>query len=320
MVPWAALAAARLLRRVAPGDVVWTCSPPESAALPGWLATVRGARWWADFADGWCQQGLRREAIRPGLRRSLELFLERRCVASADSVSTVNDAIVGWLRALRPGGDVRLFPNIVPHELEAVPRPGRGRPAHPQPVLGYLGRLSLSDPERSLRPLVDALAFSPRQPPLRFVFRGEFSARDLEEIGSLRALGHVVDVSGPLPREALAGLRRELDGLVVVLSPDQLGSSSKLLDALGLDLPVLTLARRDSLAARIVAEARCGEVAPVSDPAEGARVLASFLEKLGKGTYQVDPAMARRYTASTWVPGLVDALAALGGERTVPRT
>lgn len=315
MVVWSLLTAIRLRSHLHPDDLVFTSSPPESVNLAGRFAQVGGARWWADFADGWCHQGLRYEAMTPGLRRSLERRLERYSIRRADAVSTVNDSIADWFRTLRVDREVRIFPNIIPPELEAVADPDAPRPPGSPPVLGYLGRLSLSDPLRSLRPLLALLeAFAP---PLSFLFRGDFGTTDLAEIQALRALGYAVDLAGPVSRTELPALRDQLDGLLVILSPDQKGSSSKLFDALGLALPLFVLAHPQSEAAQMVNESGYGETAPLDTPEEAAGILRRFLDRLGAEGYRLDPTFQRRHCAAAWVPGLVDELAALGGERTV---
>ncbi len=311
---WVARVRRRLLAALRPQDMVLTCARPESAALIGAEAKRRGARWWLDFADGWCFQGLRRDAMTPSARRERELALERRLVADADFVSTVNEELAGYFASLRADGDVTVYPNIVPDEVLDLPQATRVRAPDEPPTMGYFGRISLSDPERSLAPLVrmlGATANGPDTPRATFRFHGEYSARDRAEIGQIAALGHAVRVAEPVSRPALAAMRSEFDASLMVASPGQRGSSSKLLDTLGLGLPVLAVVPVPSVAAQIVTEAGCGEVVEIGAAAESGARWRRFLGRLGTGGYRVDPAVRARYTSAAVVPALVDRVTAL---------
>lgn len=315
---WTARVRRRLLAVLDRDDVVLTCARPESAALIGAEAKRRGARWWLDFADGWCFQGLRPDAMTSGARRERELALERRLVADADVVSTVNDELAGYFASLRGDGDITVFPNIVPDELMNLPFAPRVRAAGESPTLGYFGRLSLSDPERSLSPLLRLLRPGGQRgegdlPRAAFRFHGEYSARDRAEIGELGALGYAVRVDEPVSRDALAAMRAQFDAALVVASPGQRGSSSKLLDTLGLGLPVLALVPVPSLAARIVTDAGCGEVIEIGAAGESDAPWRRFVRGLGTGGYRVDPAVRARYTSAAVVPALVDRVTSLLG-------
>ncbi len=308
-VLWSRKVARRSRDSVGAGDVVLTFSRPESVGHVGTVAARLGARWWFDFADGWCFQGLRREAMKPGRRRERELALERRWVGAADVVSTVDEALAESFRALRPSREVLVFPNIVPDELVGPPRPevATGEPL----TVGYFGRISLSDPQRSLRPLlglVRAALGDGRK--VRFCFHGEFTARDRAEIGELAAMGHEVLVTAPLPRHELAARRANFDAMIVVGSPSQRGSSSKLLDAFGLELPVLALVPVPSVAERLVRESGAGEVVALSrhEPIGGAsrQSWRDFLDGVRAGRYRMDPAWRDCYTSAAFVPALVD--------------
>ena len=313
---WTARVRRRLLAVLDRDDVVLTCARPESAALVGAAAKRRGACWWLDFADGWCFQGLRPDAMVAGGRRERELVLERRLVADADVVSTVNDELGGYFAGLRADGDVTIFPNIVPDELMHLPHTPRVRAAGEMPTVGYFGRLSLSDPERTLSPLLRMLRPGPGEsdlPRAAFRFHGDYSPRDRGEIGELEALGHPVRVEKPVSREALAAMRAQFDAALVVASPGQRGSSSKLLDTLGLGLPVLALVPVPSLAARIVTDAGCGEVVEIGAAAESGARWRRFVGVLGTGGYRVDPAVRARYTSAAVVSALVDRVTSLLG-------
>ncbi len=306
---WSRRVARRVARAVAPGDLVVTFSRPESAGFAGLAAQRRGASWWFDFADGWCTQGLRREAMQPGRRRERELALERRWVAGADVVSTVDAGLAAAFARLRARPDVQVFPNIVPDEL-VVADPGTGSGSKDRVVIGYFGRLSGSDEQRSLAPLLAVLRRAvPKR--VRFVFCGEYLARDLVEIDALRGLGCEVEVRGAVPRSELVALRAGFDAALVVGSPAQPGSSSKLLDVLGLALPVIAFVAVPSVAAGLVRDAACGEVIALDVPSDALTTWNRFLDGVGSRAYRVDPSVRDRYTSAAFVPGLVKRVLAL---------
>jgi hypothetical protein len=293
-------------RRLTVGDLVLTCSRPESVGTIGEAAQRRGAAWWFDFADGWCFQGLRPEAMAPGPRRERERSLEARQVGSADVVSTVDPILADAFARLRRAGDVVVYPNLIPDELLLpVDRPTSRRS---RLCLAHFGRLSLSDPRRSLRPLLPVLE---RAPLVDFRFFGDFNAADRAELDALAALGHGVVAAPPLARAEIAARREEFDGTLMVASPEQRGSSSKLLDSLGLALPVFAVVPDPSVAAHIVRDCRAGEVLAFERLAEGRSCWLRYCEGLRAGRYRVDPDARDRYTSSAFVPALVDRMVEL---------
>ena len=301
---WSARVRRRLVPGLVSGDLVVTCSRPESVGSVGEAAKRRGALWWFDFADGWCFQGLRAAAMQPGARRDRELSLERRWVRGADAVSTVHEELAGWFAGVRGGDSVLVLPNIVPDEL--VPPAARERRAPPAELaFGHFGRLSLSDAKCSFDSFV-AMLRAAEEPALRFVFRGDYSQQELREMDALRALGHRVEVGEPVPRPRLSDLVGDLDGLLLILGVDQRGSSSKLLDALGLELPVFAFVDPESVAARIVRDAQCGEVAPAGDPANAVGVWRDYVGGVRAGRYSVDGEARFRHTSAAHVPAAVD--------------
>ncbi|MGE0145113.1 MAG: hypothetical protein AB7I19_16720 [Planctomycetota bacterium] len=303
---WSRRIGRAIRRRMAPGDLVLTCSRPESVGTIGEAAQRRGAVWWFDFADGWCFQGLRPEAMAPGPRRERERSLEARQVGSADVVSTVDPILAEAFARLRRDGDVVVYPNLIPDELLLpVDRPIRGRS---RLCLAHFGRLSLSDPKRSLRPLLAVLESAP---PIDFRFFGDFNDADRAELEALAALGHGVIAAPPLARAEIASRRDEFDGTLMVASPEQRGSSSKLLDSLGLALPVFAVVPDPSIAAHIVRDCRAGEVLAFERLAEGRSCWLRYCEGLRVGRYRVDPDARDRYTSGAFVPALVDRMVEL---------
>jgi hypothetical protein len=320
-VLWSRRVARLVGAEVRAGDLVLTCSRPESVGCIGPLVQRRGARWWLDFADGWCFQGLRREAMTPGRRRDRECALERRWVGAADLVSTVDDLLAESFGRLRQGREVAVLPNLVPDEFgDRQPDPSpTPLPGDALPALGYFGRISLSDPERTLEPLLRLLRSDGGRRRARFCFHGEYRAEDRREIAAIGALGHEVSIADPLPRERLVAQRRAFAAMVVVTSPGQRGSSSKLLDALGLALPVLAIVPEGSIAARIVRECGCGMVVPFEALGHAEGLWALFLEGVRLGRYRLEPGLRERYTSAAFVPALVDRAFRMVGAAENPR-
>ncbi|MGK7344294.1 MAG: glycosyltransferase [Candidatus Nitrospinota bacterium M3_3B_026] len=258
--------ARRVARRVAaekerPAMAV-TFAAPESAGLVGEALRRRGGKWWFDLADGWTFQGLRYEALASPSRKAREAALEKRWIASADGVSTVNAALRDYFNSLRPSPDVHVFPNVIPREMDlggasAVCMGGDFLTAL------YFGRLRKSDAARSLAPLLNQLAADPAQASrVRLLFVGDFDKDDLREIELAGTLCGGVETIPPIPRGRLPELIREKQAgaMLVINSPGLKGSTSKLLDAVGLGMPVWLFGDDDSEAAKITREGRMGVV------------------------------------------------------------
>ena len=308
---WSRRVARRASKCIRNGDVVMTFSRPESVGYVGERAHAQGAAWWFDFADGWHYRGHRPEAM-SGRRGQRELSLERRWVGMAHGVSTVNDDLASWFRQHREDERVFVYPNIVPDELWCDERPPRVGADSLR--VAYFGRLRMSDPDTGLRPLVDALASIDSRAPARqieWLFRGDYTADDRAEIEELQAHSGKVDVGPPVPRVMLAELAGEVDAALVVTSPTQTGSTSKLLDAVGLRLPIFLIAPPGSLARRIVEEAKAGVVAPVDQSGEVARLWMDFVQQLGSPASTFDEAGRKRWSSRTWTEPLVDELEGL---------
>ncbi len=143
----------------------------------------------------------------------------------------------------------------------------------------------------------------------RFCFLGAYSPRDLAELGELRRLGHDVEIAPALSREQLAARRSEFDGMLMLGSNHQRGTSSKLLDSLGLGLPVLAFAPVPSAAHALIAETGCGEVIEIPGAPDAAR-WRRFLRGLHGPDYRVEPRVRARYTSASLLPGLLEKITA----------
>ena len=306
---WSRAVRRQLLRDLFPAnDAVMTFSRPESAHRIGAAAKRKaGACWWADFADGWCFQGLRADAMLPGRRRDRELVLEREVVRAADKVSTVMPEHAAYFDDLRgPGADrTVLLPNVVPEELWVETAKSGVDPSAPI-RLGYFGRLSGSDRERSLHPFVDLMARPGVEQPAAVSFVGTYDEVDRVEIAALEAAGVRCDVNEPVPRAALVGFAETVDAALVIGSPRIDGTSSKLLDTIGLQLPVFALAPAGSQMEALVRETGCGIAAALG--ADAVPAWSEFVRGVRAGAYRVDRAVRDRYRAAAVVPGICERL------------
>ena len=316
---WSRRVARRVSKCVRRGDVVMTFSRPESVGYVGERAQSFGATWWFDFADGWHYRGHRPEAM-SGRRGQRELALEQRWVGAADGVSTVNDDLASWFRKHRDDGRLFVYPNIVPDELWCDERAPRRRDGPLR--IAYFGRLRMSDPDTGLRPLLEALDLVDADSDSRrieWLFRGDYTSEDRAEIAELERRSLSVDVGPPVPRVQLAKLADEVDAALVVTSPTQSGSTSKLLDGVGLRLPIFLIAPPGSLARRIVEDAKAGVVAPVDRRDQIARLWQDFVRRVELGTVAFDEVGRQRWSSRTWTEPLAGELEALAGH-TAPGT
>ena len=304
---WSRLVARRLAKRAERGDLVTTHTRPESVVRVGFGAQRIGCLWHLDLQDGWTYKGLREDAMRPGARREREIALERRAVEQADVVSTVDDDLAAHARVIGGDREVVVFPNLIPNEMLVEPGTARRRPESSDPTVRfvYLGRVSGSDPKRSLAPFRRLLALSCSDVRISVDFFGEYGERDRAEFAEIQGLGIDVAVHGPVPRHDLALRSADYDATLVVTSPGQGGSSSKLLDALGLCLPVFAFAGRGSVLENILERTAAGVAVGFEAPErEHAVAWNTFLKRVRSGACRVDSASRAPYTSSYAVAAL----------------
>lgn len=260
-LPFARGAALRLQRERG-FDCVITTSPPESSHWVGAALRRRGVAWVADLRDGWAFEPHIQEGLWP-TRGQLRLNarLERRLLGRADSVTVVTEPVAGYLRE-QLGIAAELVPNgwdppdgepVAEGRAESAPELDSGRVS-----LVFTGRLAAGNKDAA--PLVRALAELAREDPsaaerLEVVFAGAFTEDELGLFTTPVAPARIV-VAGNLGRRAVTKLQRSADaGLLIAADTRRQESGSKLFEYIGAGLPILALARPDSAAAEIVAEA-----------------------------------------------------------------
>ena len=100
-----------------PFDCLVTSSPPESSHLLGLVLGERRCAWVADFRDGWAFEP-HRDPFPTGAQRTLDLWLERRVVRSAEVVVGATQPIADDLRG-RLAGRRRGWPTVGTQRLRS---------------------------------------------------------------------------------------------------------------------------------------------------------------------------------------------------------
>ena len=257
-VYWARSIKRALSRRLGSGDLVVTCSRPESVGLIGQYARSKGARWWFDLADGWCWEGIRQQAHGVTTSRiEEERKLEKQYISTANGISTVNNYLADYFSSVSGNKPVHIYPNVIPREFSDVFHnftPAKETTDDCYTIL-YFGRLRGSDANRNLATLKRVINTKDIADPVpRFLFYGEYSPADVAEIESLRQYGCQVTIQPAIERKYLIDLlvSERVQAMLVINSKDSKAGTSKLLDALGIGLPVLLISRPDSEAARLI--------------------------------------------------------------------
>lgn len=275
-----ALPSARRLIRARGIECVISSGPPNSAHLLPLMLGRRRPAWIADFRDGW-----RFEPLRPpwptAAQDRLDAFLERRVVASADSVIGVTRPIANDLSS-RLGAASTHVPNgwNPTHDEDkaetALPPldPQRVNIVHTGKLSGRWGR----DPASlfaAVRNLIDR--GYPDASRLRIVLAGRL---DTDEQRLLREadLGAVVEHVGHVERKAAHALQRESDALLLITSPVHTSEATgKLFEYLTAGRPIIALAVNNE-AARIVEATGTGVTVAPADVEGIERALIAALD------------------------------------------
>jgi glycosyltransferase involved in cell wall biosynthesis len=264
-LPFALWKGRQIVRREKIG-VIFVTSPPFTAALVGGLlSALTRVPWISDYRDPWTQAYF--YFPRPGISRSLEAFLERRLLQSADRVVSINGRILDGLKnkygsrregkeiVIPNGYDPEDFENLEPlkDEFFSIVYTGTlNTKMKPSYFLEAVGQLAARSPEFTNR--------------VRLGFIGRMSA-DAAALFEDRRLGGMVRLTAHLPHREC--LRRTAGAdLLLLLIPDWLGSAlivtGKLFEYLRSGRPVLCLSDSGE-AADIVRDAGVGFTVPAKD-------------------------------------------------------
>lgn len=249
-----ATGAARALMRDNEFDCVISSGPPHSPHYAALAATWDSTTdFWIDMRDPWSltfEMNTPTDWFIRGERRVLE-FLERMILPRASRVLANTAEFASVLRAGHPALDVRHFPNGI--DMEQLPR--RDVSAVANGTIAYVGTLyagrNLSSMFAAMRLVLDERpeaagvlrlnVAGPQESPHRERMQAEIDAAGLTSL---------VNVLGVLPRDGALDLLGRAH-LALVLAQDQpLCVPAKLYESVGLGVPTLVIAEKDSAAAR----------------------------------------------------------------------
>jgi glycosyltransferase involved in cell wall biosynthesis len=287
--------AVRLARRF---DAILTTAPPFSTHLAGWwVALRRGIPWVADYRDNWSMNPLFRRGF-PA--QQVNRWLEARCLARADAVTTVSEAGRDEIVAAFPrtAGRVLIAPNgFDPDDLP----PPAGRPDAFE--IAYAGTL---DERRDPGTFLAAVRLLAQERPgfraaVRLRFMGNISPSVAE--AAVATVGRdQAAIDGFLPhREALARASSAavlLDGVDIAGAA---GLTSKIFEYLGLRRPILLLAPPGP-ARELIRDLGAGRSAEPGDVRSVAAALGGLFDDWQTGREHTAPperleAFTRRATA-----------------------
>jgi hypothetical protein len=293
-----ATGAASALVRDLDFDYVISSGPPHSAHIAAFLATWgTNTKFWIDMRDPW---SLTYEMNTPLTRmiraeRHVLYRLERLIFPRASRVLVNTAEFAAALRATQ--SDLKVV--HLPNGIDAEALPARDESVVEQGMISYVGTLyagrNLSGVLRAMRGLLDQRSGSDTQ--LTLTVAGPLESPHGELLHSTVAqndLGSRVSVLGSLPRaRALEILSRS--HLALVLAQDQpLCVPAKVYESVGLGVPTLVIAERDSAAA---SEARrIGAMTVEADDVAGIKSILSDLVS-GKLPKTITPRVPISYEA-----------------------
>jgi glycosyltransferase involved in cell wall biosynthesis len=272
-------------------DLIYTTAPPFSVHLAGLLIkTVTRARWAAEFRDPWTDNPWKPAHVRTGATESVERWLERRVLRSADHLVGVSAGIHQALTG-KPGVPAErclLIRNGIDRLAEQRPprEPGPYRIVH----IGsfYHGR----DP----RPFLSGLAQVTRERgmgpgDLRVDLVGNcrwFSGISVEQEVKRLGLEEFVGFTDWVPHAEAQAIIGRSDLLLLLAQNQPLQVPNKLYEYLGTRIPILGFVDETGESADILREAGGHHVVTSADPARVVQILERALN-----ADRVEPAAGR---------------------------
>jgi glycosyltransferase involved in cell wall biosynthesis len=237
----------------------WVISsgPPESGHVcAARLAKRIGAGLVVDMRDGWLDEPLKSLLERSRIRRWREGRLESAILRQAERIFVTSDVWKELLEKRLPftrDKTVILY-NGYPN-LELSPAPAV-KSSDERMTLLHAGRFMHSSLERNpkylLEPLLKGLGQVERKG--KVVLLGQLSRDDMAEVRSWRVryaeYGWSIEITEPVPREAMMRKLMEADGLLL-LSTSNAAVPSKLFEYLAVGKPILAFTPRGSAVWRI---------------------------------------------------------------------
>lgn len=195
-------------------DWVITTSPPVSLHCIGArIAKALNAKWLAEFRDTWIENPHRKIVERSAIRRLIEKTIAKRSLRKVDAVTSVSGAVMDDVRAFIPKDTSDLIVGHFSDFSGVEPYAFSGPGVH----VFHAGGFSLSDRQRDLEPVLEALKESGRAD-LHFHIAGRLSASELALIAAVT--GFKVTHHGPVPLERSLAMQLGADALVLVTPKD----------------------------------------------------------------------------------------------------
>jgi glycosyltransferase involved in cell wall biosynthesis len=249
-----AAGAALSLMQTGEFDCVISSGPPHSAHFVALVATLgRGTDFWIDMRDPWSATHEMNSVADRFVRAERYVLhkLERMVFPRASRVLVNTNEFAAQLRAEQPDLNVLHFPNGVDTEL----LPPRDLSAVIPGSIAYVGTLyagrDLSSVFSAMRAVADRSGRT--SGPLTLNVAGPLESPHRERMHSqieAAGLAESVRVLGVLPRDAALQLLSR-SHLALVLAQDQpMCVPAKLYESVGLGIPTLVIAEKDSAAAR----------------------------------------------------------------------
>jgi glycosyltransferase involved in cell wall biosynthesis len=261
-----------MLSREGPFDLIYASAPPFSGLMiAARLASESRVPWIAELRDLWTDNHDYRYA---GIRRAIDLAIERRVLASASAFVTVSEPLARIVRR-RFAQPVEVVLNG--HDLEDVP-PIPAPAAGSRLEIVYTGSVYAAYDFDTLARALAQLGEERRA--IRFSFYGR-NLDVLHQKVRKAGLAQSFRFSPTVPRVEALALQRKAD---ILLFFGWQGASkagvltSKLFEYLGARRPILAISEADSDAGRVIAEADSGLVSV--DPSAIAEWLRGHLRGL----------------------------------------
>ncbi len=245
-------------------DLIWSTSNPPTAHLVGkTLKNRTGLPWVADLRDLWSQDVFEWFREKSTLRQKLDRLLDRRTLSRADALITISEPLGEDLRRFHPEKRDRVFVITNGFDPDDFPA-GEKRGAGPFAIT-HTG--SLYGGGRDPSPLLAAAASLLGEgtiDPARFRIRFLGDDRSPLDLAARFGLGGVVEVDGPVPREAALRAQAAADVLLVIQYNPRArpgAYTGKLFEYLGARRPILALAPPGSVIGRLLEKTGAGAAA-----------------------------------------------------------
>ena len=271
-LPYAWRAGRRLLSAWRP-DLVYASSPPPTSLLLGKLLAARcGVPWIAEFRDRWSDDPY---YARPPWRRSLEVRLERRIIASARAIVTVSEPWAQRYAAAYGKPALVVLNGFNPDDYAG--RESTGAVSSPFLEIVYTG--GIYPGHRDPAPLFQASRRHPRCRQESGCIFTEPAQSMCRPPASRAGVSDRVLVHPHVPHAEAAAVQQGADVLLLMQwnDPREQGNlPGKLFEYLGARRPILGLGLQDGVPARILRERAAGYFS--NDPAQIALQLSAWLD------------------------------------------